>query len=90
MPPEVRESFHLNLIKSLKPGGALILEGFEKDQLGRSSGGPKDPGMLYSIEMLAEDFKTLKIIELKKEIVSLKEGKYHYGEAVVLRMFARK
>lgn len=90
MPPHVRSGFHSELIQSVKPGGAIILEGFEKEQLGRPSGGPKDLSMLYSIEMIADDFKTVRILELKKEVLVLQEGKYHEGEAVVIRMFARK
>lgn len=90
MPPSIRSSFHEDLIRSVKPGGAIILEGFERDQLGRPSGGPKDLSMLYAIESIAEDFKSVKILELKKEVLLLQEGKYHEGEAVVVRMFARK
>jgi hypothetical protein len=66
------------------------LEVFDKDQLGRPSGGPQDIDMLCTPEILAEDFKETKILELKKEIISLEEGKFHRGDAVVLRLFARK
>jgi SAM-dependent methyltransferase len=90
MPSSVRKTFYHNLIQSLKPGGAIILEVFDKDQLGRPSGGPQDIDMLCTPEILAEDFKETKILELKKEIISLEEGKFHRGEAVVLRLFARK
>lgn len=90
LPSNIRKQFHLNLIESLTPGGAILLEVFDQDQLGRSSGGPKDLDMLCTPEILAEDFKSVKILELKKEIITLNEGSYHQGEAVVLRMFARK
>lgn len=90
MPSSIRKDFHSQLIRSLKPGGAILLEVFDKDQLGRPSGGPKDLDMLYTPEILAEDFAETKILELKKEIITLHEGKYHEGEGVVLRLFARK
>jgi hypothetical protein len=90
LPSIVRQKFHHNLIDSLAIGGAIIMEVFDQDQLGRSSGGPKDIDMLCTPEILAEDFKSVKILELKKEIINLNEGKFHNGEAVVIRMFARK
>jgi SAM-dependent methyltransferase len=90
MPINIRKNFHEKLIQSLKPGGCIVLEGFHTEQLGRASGGPKDINMLYTPEILAEDFQSIKIIELKKEVLTLQEGKFHEGEAAIMRMFARK
>jgi len=90
LPSSVRQKFHHNLIDSLAIGGAIIIEVFDQDQMGRSSGGPKDLDMLCTPEILAEDFKSVKILELKKEIINLNEGKFHNGEAAIIRMFARK
>ena len=90
MPSSIRKNFHNDLIRSVKSGGIIILEAFHKDQLGRPSGGPKDIDMLYTAEDLGDDFSGAKVLELKKEIVNLKEGKFHEGEACVVRLYARK
>ena len=49
MPPAVRRAAHRNLVRTLKPGGLIILEAFHRDQFGRTSGGPKDVAMLFDL-----------------------------------------
>ena len=90
LPPEVRKTLHLNSIKWLKPGGKVILEVFCPDQLNNSSGGPKDLNLLYTKEMLSDDFKDLKIELLEYKKIELNEGKFHKGIAAVIRMIASK
>lgn len=85
-----RESFHKKIINSLKPGGRIIIELYEKDQLKRNSGAPKDETLLYSLEEIITDFKDFDIIHFSKEIVELNEGKYHNGESVVIRFVGVK
>ena len=71
-------------------GGVLITEAFSKKQLLYNSGGPKDLDLLYDINDLNEDFKSLSIdILIEKEIV-IKEGKYHNGKASIIRLAGRK
>ena len=90
LPPIVRVRLHQMIIKWLKPGGKLILETFCPEQLNNNSGGPKDINMLYTIEMLTEDFKKLSIESLDYEKIELNEGKFHQGPADVIRMKATK
>jgi len=52
-PFEMRHDFFQKTQTYLAPGGKIILEGFNKKQLHLTTGGPKDPSMLFS--------KTLKI-----------------------------
>lgn len=87
---ENREENHRKLLKYLKPGGKLILEGFAKDQLEYNSGGPRNLTMLFSSEELNNDFNELletEIIELKTE---LNEGQLHKGNASVIRLLGVK
>ncbi|NWF51021.1 MAG: class I SAM-dependent methyltransferase [Ignavibacteriaceae bacterium] len=90
MPSSVRSFFHEKIIESLTPGGKIILEAFDKSQLGNSSGGPKEIDLLYSTEILEQDFKGLKIELLEKKRLMLAEGSHHKGEAVTVRMVAVK
>ena len=88
--PKLRRIIHSNVTASLKPGGTLILEVYEKKQLGKDSGGPKNIDMLYSKEELIADFNNMKIKELEKKHITLDESQQHRGEAVVLRLVAIK
>lgn len=89
-PPGVREQIHLRVIDALKSGGKLIMECFALDQLDYSSGGPPLFEMLYSAEMMENDFKLLEIQQLEESIIELNEGKYHCGEGAVIRLMATK
>ena len=86
MLPEHRKEVHGKYFKSLKPGGRIILEGFHKTQLGLSSGGPKRDDMLFSEEMIREDFAGMNIERLNIISRELDEGKFHQGTANVLQM----
>ena len=88
--PEIRLSVHKNFIRSLAPGGHLIVEAFSVNQLGRLSGGPPVRELLYDESLLASDFKSLNIIELYHTEESLDEGPYHQGNAEIVRLLARK
>ncbi len=90
LPPELRIEFHQQCAEMLAPGGTLILEAFNPKQLHFESGGPKQEDMLFSAAMLKADFKDLDIAFCKEQIIHLDEGKYHVGEAAVVRMLATK
>lgn len=89
-PPNVRAMLHSKVVSALKPGGQLILESFTPEQLNYSSGGPPVLEMLYTAEMMADDFKVLEIQQLEECVTELNEGKYHCGEGAVVRLLAKK
>ncbi len=89
-PPNKREGYHRKLIRFLKPGGSLILEGFSKEQIHFNSGGPKDLTMLFSEDELQSDFRDMKNIWVSSEKVILNEGLFHNGEASVIRFIGKK
>ena len=90
LPGELRAFAHPQFVKALKPGGTLIAELFSPDQLGRKSGGPQHPDLLYSIETLKSDFGNLEIQHISEEIIHLEEGDHHQGEAAVVRLIGKK
>lgn len=86
MPPTVRRAAHRNLVRALKPGGLIILEAFHRDQLGRTSGGPKDISMLFDLALLAEDFgPDIRVVHGFEGEIDLDEGRGHIGSGVVVR-----
>jgi SAM-dependent methyltransferase len=85
-----RQRIHQKLITYLKPGGVLIIEVFSAKQLGRKSGGPQNPEMLYFKEDLVGDFEQLSNLKLIAKETQLNEGLYHKGKAAVLRLTGTK
>ena len=91
LPPAIRTRVHRRLAGALRPGGWLILEAFTRKQLAYGSGGPKDGGMLYSLDALCEDFSGLLREERASEgVLKLDEGPGHQGPAHVLRWLGQK
>ena len=84
-PSSIRKSIHQKVVSWLKPGGLLIVEAFNPLQINNTSGGPKELPMLYTEEMLKDDFKPLKAQLLRLQRIKLDEGKYHQGDADVIR-----
>jgi ubiquinone/menaquinone biosynthesis C-methylase UbiE len=90
LPQEIRKTCYQRLLKFLKPGGELIAIGFSKQQLGKTSGGPKDINMLFSREQLLDDFAALTKIEIHEEETTLDEGPFHQGNASVIWMVGKR
>ena len=92
--PKVRQRMHRSMLESLKPGGLLILEAFNLEQLQYqtkyNSGGPKIAEMLYQPQMLQTDFADGKILKLTETITELREGQYHQGKASVIRLILQR
>jgi SAM-dependent methyltransferase len=89
--PNVRSTIHANMLHALVPGGLCILEAFTPAQLKFSSGGPKQTDLLYSAEILRQDFAAAEILALEEATVSLDEGRMHSGpSAVVHGVFQKK
>lgn len=88
--PEDRARLHRAMLGTLRPGGHLILEAFTPDQMPKTSGGPKNPDMLYTAEMLSDDFDGAEIVECVETEIVLDEGPGHSGKASVVRLVARK
>ncbi|MDE5421816.1 class I SAM-dependent methyltransferase [Ancylomarina sp. DW003] len=85
-----RQVYHRLILDYLKPGGILLLEGFSKKQLGKKSGGPGQEAMLFSKEILLDDFSNLEVLKLEELDVELNEGEFHQGMASVIRFVGRK
>ncbi len=87
---EERKLFYESLIDALKPGGLLVMEAFTRTQLAYRSGGPKTEDLLYTEEIVEDDFRLLETVFIQELKTKLNEGKYHVGEAHVVRYVGRK
>ncbi len=89
-PPADRPRMHRAMLQALAPGGLVILTAYHKEQLAYGTGGPPVEEMLYTEDMLREDFAAAELLHLEHATVELHEGKYHDGISSVLRLVARR
>lgn len=94
-PASIKSSYHETLSSYLKTGGIVIFEAFSKkhlDYLAKNEkvGGPKEPGMLFSIEEIKADFPDYEIITLEEKEIELNEGLFHNGKGSVIRFVGQK
>lgn len=85
-----RAQIHKKAINWLRPGGKIILEAFNPNQLQNDSGGPKDISMLYTKEILQSDFSSLRFDLIQNIQTTLKEGAFHDGFADVIQFVGTK
>jgi SAM-dependent methyltransferase len=88
--PEHRARMHQAMLAAVKPAGLVLLEGFHRGQLGRSSGGPPVAEMLYTRPLLEADFAVGEVLLMEEREVELSEGAYHRGPAAVVRAVVRR
>lgn len=90
LPSAARRALHQRCEQALKPGGIFMLEGYSQAQLPRTTGGPKNPDMLFSLEELLKDFADSEMLlgqEIDREVL---EGRGHTGIASVVQLIMRK
>jgi len=94
MPHELRKTFHQRAWSWVRPGGWLIAEGFHKDQLGLTSGGPKDSAMLFDEHTLPNDVLTVPsegtILWQARCEQMLDEGPFHQGCGITCQWVLQK
>ena len=88
--PPMRERLFANMVRALKPGGVLILQGYTPRQLDYKTGGPGELSHLYTPELLRDAFKALQTIELIDYEAELNEGARHAGRSALIGLVARK
>ena len=88
--PPMRDRLFANMIRSLKPGGLLVLQGYTPQQLDFKTGGPPLLSHLYTDDMLRLAFASLHILELREYEAALAEGTQHHGRSALIGLVARK
>jgi SAM-dependent methyltransferase len=88
--PATRERLFANIVRALKPGGLLVLQGYTPRQLEYKTGGPPILSHLYTAELLRSAFAALQIVELREYEAELNEGSQHHGRSALIGLVARK
>ncbi|WP_346730743.1 hypothetical protein [Ramlibacter paludis] len=78
------------MVRCLKPGGTLVLQGYTPRQLEYRTGGPPVASHLYTPQLLRKAFKGLEIVELREYEGELAEGTGHKGHSALIGLVARK
>lgn len=89
-PPAQRSRMFAGMIRALKPGGLLILQGYRPEQLRYATGGPKRVENLYTEALLRESFAALEILHLASHDDVVDEGAGHQGMSALIDLVARR
>ena len=90
LPLSIRVPLHAAVVRGLRPGGVFVLEAYTPRQLGRGTGGPPDPEMMPTLDLLTDELAGLEFVyarELEREVC---EGVRHTGLAAVVQLVARR
>ena len=87
--PALRARLFANIVRCLRPGGTLVLQGYTPRQLDYKTGGPSIASHLYTEGMLRDAFASLEILELLEYEADLSEGTGHSGRSALIGMVAR-
>jgi SAM-dependent methyltransferase len=87
--PAMRSFMFERMLRSLKPGGLLLLQGYTPKQLEYKTGGPSRIENLYTEELLRSAFASLEILELRQHERTLSEGTQHAGPSALIDLTAR-
>lgn len=88
--PPLRQRMFERIVRCLRPGGTLVLQGYGPKQLEYRTGGPPILSHLYTGDMLREAFAALQIVELREYEAELAEGSGHHGMSALVGLVARK
>lgn len=72
------------MVRSLKPGGVLILQGYTPKKLEFKTGGPSIRTHLYTREMLESALHGMTILEMRDYEAEIQEGTGHSGMSALM------
>ena len=88
--PAERTRMFGGFMRTLKPGGVLLLQGYTPRQLEYKTGGPPQADHMYTESMLREALPGMEILHLREHEDVLSEGTKHVGMSALIDLVARK
>ncbi|MFO1340203.1 MAG: class I SAM-dependent methyltransferase [Burkholderiaceae bacterium] len=88
--PALRARLFERMVRSLRPGGVLVLQGYTPKQLEYKTGGPPCASHLYTEALLREAFAGLDIVQLRAYEAEVREGTGHSGRSALIGLVARR
>ena len=87
-PPDIRHEIHRKMVAALRPGGCIILQAYTPRQVEYGTGGPPSAELMYSLEIMLEDFGDLDILHLREHDAEIEEGVKHRGMSALVELVA--
>ncbi len=87
---EDQRSIFEKILKSVKPGGKIMMELYSESQLDYQTGGPKKLEMLYKPQDILDWCENYKIVHFFVGEQSRQEGTFHTGLAHVIQLIIEK
>jgi len=88
--PPLRARLFSHIVRTLKPGGTLVLQGYTLKQLEYGTGGPSQVSHLYTEGLLRAAFSDLEIRTLREYEADINEGSRHYGRSALVGLVAKR
>jgi SAM-dependent methyltransferase len=88
--PDERAGIFQGIIKTLKPGGLLLIQGYGARQLEYKTGGPSQAENLYTREMLEKAFGRFASLQISEHDSEIHEGAGHGGMSALIDLVGRK
>jgi SAM-dependent methyltransferase len=88
--PDLRERLFARMVRALKSGGRLVLQGYTPRQLEYRTGGPPLLSHLYTEALLRDAFAELEIEILREYEADLAEGSGHLCRSALIGLVARR
>ncbi len=94
-PVDSRKEIIQKYQKYLRKYGIVVLQGFSQNhpvvsKENERRSGPRDIEMLFTKEMIENDFLGFETIELSEEVAVLDEGEFHQGKSSLINYMGRK
>lgn len=90
MTPEQRVGQFADLRRAVRPGGRLVLHGYQPKQVEFGTGGPPDPAQMYTPELLTAHFGDWRIERLAAYERDVQEGRGHSGQSALIDLVVRR
>ncbi|MCB1960231.1 MAG: class I SAM-dependent methyltransferase [Rhodocyclaceae bacterium] len=88
--PAQRSALFAHMLRALKPGGLLLLQGYTPKQLDYATGGPSAVENLYTEQLLLEAFVDHELCLLRTHESVIDEGAGHRGMSALVDVVVRK
>ncbi|MEM7272391.1 MAG: class I SAM-dependent methyltransferase [Actinomycetota bacterium] len=88
--PDQRRTVFDGMVRTLRPGGHLLVHGYRPEQLAYGTGGPPIAEYLYTEELLRELVGGLEIEVLHSHDSDIAEGTGHVGRSALIDLVARR
>lgn len=89
-PPAQRDRIFSGMVRSLRPGGLLLLHGYAPRQVGYGTGGPPAAENMYTLPMLRRAFAGFEVLHEADYDAEIEEGAGHAGRSALIDFVARR